>query len=156
MLIFFLICAGLLVIALRFVLPPLTQKPETRSEHELRADNISVYRDQYQELEADWDAEGALPVSPDVSHLATWLVQMVALSAKHQKVAWQPPVVGPSADGGINLEWESAERQLLVMIRPGQPHLAECIIQEAGSPPRRRIVSVWDAIDQALWAISSG
>lgn len=110
----------------------------------------------YQELEADWDAEGALPVSPEVSHLATWLVQMVALSAKHQKAAWQPPLVGPSADGGINLEWESAGRQLLVMIRPGHPHLAECIIHEAGSPPRRRIASVWEAIDQALWAISSG
>ena len=33
---------------------------------------------EYQKLVADWDSTGALPVSPDVVHLAAWLVQMVA------------------------------------------------------------------------------
>ena len=53
MLIFFLICAGLIVVALSFVLPPLTQKGEERETEGSRANNVSVYRDQYQELEAD-------------------------------------------------------------------------------------------------------
>ena len=75
---------------------------------------------EYQSLKADWNSEGALAVSPEAAHLAAWLVQMVALSARHQGVSWQPPVVGPSADGGINLEWDGADRQLLVMVRPGQ------------------------------------
>ena len=53
MLIFFLICAGLIVVALSFVLPPLTQKGGERKAEGLRPNNVSVYRDQYQELEAD-------------------------------------------------------------------------------------------------------
>ena len=53
MLIFFLLCTAMVVLALWFVLPPLMQKDEDRSEDELRANNVSVYRDQYQELEAD-------------------------------------------------------------------------------------------------------
>src|SRR5207245_241286 len=48
---------------------------------------------QYQKLQADWDAEGALPVSQEAAWLAAWLVQVVALSAKHQGISWQPPVV---------------------------------------------------------------
>jgi hypothetical protein len=91
----------------------------------------------YQKLQADWDAEGALPVSPEAARLAAWLVQMEALSAKHQGICWQAPVVGPNADGGINLEWEGDGRQLFVMDRPGQQVPIECVTEEPGVPPRR-------------------
>jgi hypothetical protein len=109
---------------------------------------------EYENLPADWDAEGALPVSPEAGRLAAWLVQMVALSARHQGISWQPPVVGPNADGGINLEWESEGRQLFVMIRPGQQPFVECVTEEVGVSPRRQTLSAWDTMDLALWAIS--
>jgi hypothetical protein len=109
---------------------------------------------EYQDLKPDWDSEGALPISQQATRLAAWLVQMVALSARHQGVSWQAPVVGPNADGGINLEWESKGRQLLVIVRPEQQPVVECVIAEEGNPPRRLQVSVWDSIDQALWAIN--
>jgi hypothetical protein len=40
---------------------------------------------EYEKLPADWDAEGALPISPEAARLAAWLVQMVALSSRHQR-----------------------------------------------------------------------
>jgi hypothetical protein len=109
--------------------------------------------DAYEHLPADWDAAGALPISPEAARLAAWLVQRVAHSARHQGISWQPPVVGPNADGGINLEWEGEGRQLFVMIRPGQPPFVECVTEEAGAPSRRQTLSLWDTIDPALWAI---
>jgi hypothetical protein len=110
--------------------------------------------DEYQKLGPDWDSEGALPISEEATRLAVWLVQMVALSARHQGVPWQAPVAGPNADGGINLEWESKGRQLLVIIQPGQLPIVECVIEEGGKAPRRLQASVWETIDHALWAIS--
>ena len=56
MILFWLICAGFMFLALAFVLPPLLQRPtETQkaSEHERKQTNIAIYRDQLSELEAD-------------------------------------------------------------------------------------------------------
>jgi cytochrome c-type biogenesis protein CcmH len=56
MILFWLICAGLIVIALAFVLPTLLQaddKNKESSELERKEVNIAVYRDQLQELKAD-------------------------------------------------------------------------------------------------------
>ena len=56
MILFWLICAGFMFVALAFVLPPLLQRPtETQkaSEHERKQTNIAIYRDQLSELEAD-------------------------------------------------------------------------------------------------------
>lgn len=57
MILFWVICAGLLIIALAFILPPLFQSsPETHkgvTELERTEANIAVYRDQLQELRAD-------------------------------------------------------------------------------------------------------
>jgi cytochrome c-type biogenesis protein CcmH len=54
---FWVICAGLLIIALTFILPPLFQSsPETQkgvTEHDRTEANIAVYRDQLLELKAD-------------------------------------------------------------------------------------------------------
>jgi hypothetical protein len=110
--------------------------------------------DEYRKLESDWDSEGALPISEEAARVAAWLVQMVALSARHQGVTWQAPVAGPSADGGINLEWESPDRQLLVIIQPEHLPIVECVIEEGRKSPHRVHVSGWAAIDYALWAIS--
>ena len=71
-------------------------------------------------------------------------------------IAWQPPVVGPNADGGINREWEGESRQLFVMIRPRQQPFVECVTEEPGALPRRQTLSVWDTMDLALGAISRG
>ncbi|HJP92711.1 MAG TPA: c-type cytochrome biogenesis protein CcmI [Pyrinomonadaceae bacterium] len=56
MILFWVICALLLVIALAFVLPPLLQRSaesERKIEDERKQANIAVYRDQLSELEAD-------------------------------------------------------------------------------------------------------
>ena len=45
--------------------------------------------DEYQKLEADWDSERALPISPEAARLAAWLVQLVAHSARQQGLLWQ-------------------------------------------------------------------
>jgi cytochrome c-type biogenesis protein CcmH len=54
MILFWLICLVLIVIALAFILPPLMQETKTAPTAESRAQaNIAVYRDQISELEAD-------------------------------------------------------------------------------------------------------
>ena len=53
MLIFWIIIGLLILLALWFVLPPLFQSDETKKEDDLRAVNISIYQDQFQELEDD-------------------------------------------------------------------------------------------------------
>ena len=60
MILFWVICAGLILIALAFVLPPALQrsketqlKTDAKSDEERRQANIAVYRDQLSELEAD-------------------------------------------------------------------------------------------------------
>lgn len=54
MILFWLICAGLVAIALAFVLPPLLQAVSTNDNFEdQREANIDVYRDQLSELDAD-------------------------------------------------------------------------------------------------------
>lgn len=54
MILFWLICAGLIAIALAFVLPPLLERaPKGTGENEKKEANLDVYRDQLSELEAD-------------------------------------------------------------------------------------------------------
>ena len=56
MILFWVICAALILIALAFVVPPALQRSEetdVKSEDERRQANIAVYRDQLSELEAD-------------------------------------------------------------------------------------------------------
>ena len=53
MLMFWIICALLVLLALWFVLPAFLQPGEETETHDRRAANLLVYQDQYQELEAD-------------------------------------------------------------------------------------------------------
>ena len=54
MILFWLICAGLVAIALAFVLPPLLERyPKAATEDEKQEANLDVYRDQLSELDAD-------------------------------------------------------------------------------------------------------
>jgi cytochrome c-type biogenesis protein CcmH len=54
MILFWLICAGLVAIALAFVLPPLLQGAPTNAGADEKKDaNLEIYRDQLSELEAD-------------------------------------------------------------------------------------------------------
>lgn len=53
MIVFWLVCAVMLLIALAFVLPPLWQRDEKSNEGEVREANVAVYRDQLRELEAE-------------------------------------------------------------------------------------------------------
>jgi cytochrome c-type biogenesis protein CcmH len=53
MILFWLICAGLVAIALAFVLPTLLQRPDETSEDNRSEANVEIYRDQLRELDAD-------------------------------------------------------------------------------------------------------
>ncbi len=54
MILFWLICTGLVAIALAFILPPLFERAsKDTSESEKREANLDIYRDQLSELEAD-------------------------------------------------------------------------------------------------------
>ena len=53
MILFWVICAVLILIALAFVLPPALQRSEDSTEDERKQANIAVYRDQLSELESD-------------------------------------------------------------------------------------------------------
>lgn len=53
MILFWVICALLIAVALAFVLPPLLQKPQAAPENTDREANVDVYRDQITELDRD-------------------------------------------------------------------------------------------------------
>jgi cytochrome c-type biogenesis protein CcmH len=57
MILFWVICAGLIMIALAFIMPPLLQRADASdkesSDRERKETNIAIYRDQLQELNAD-------------------------------------------------------------------------------------------------------
>lgn len=53
MIVFGLLCAGLIIIALLFIFPPLLQQDVKDHAAEVRAANLAVYRDQLRELESD-------------------------------------------------------------------------------------------------------
>ncbi len=54
MILFWVICALMVVVALAFVLPPLLQRPDAKeTEQEQREANVAIYRDQLSELDAD-------------------------------------------------------------------------------------------------------
>ncbi|HEV8590301.1 MAG TPA: c-type cytochrome biogenesis protein CcmI [Pyrinomonadaceae bacterium] len=56
MLIFFFICALMVLLALSLILPPLLQSPADAKTEDARAANLLVYQDQLRELEADVNA----------------------------------------------------------------------------------------------------
>ena len=53
MLSFWIIAALFVLLALWFILPPLLQKTDNNKGDEMRAANVSVYKDQFREMEAD-------------------------------------------------------------------------------------------------------
>ena len=53
MIVFWLVCAILILIALAFVLPPLLQREEKSNAAEVKEANVAVYRDQLRELDGD-------------------------------------------------------------------------------------------------------
>jgi cytochrome c-type biogenesis protein CcmH len=53
MILFWLICAGLVAIALAFLLPTLLQRPTAPDDDNKKEANVEIYRDQLRELDAD-------------------------------------------------------------------------------------------------------
>src|SRR5712691_5481979 len=53
MLLFWIICGLMTLLALWFALPPLFAHAESRKSDEMRAANVLIYQDQCQELETD-------------------------------------------------------------------------------------------------------
>jgi len=127
----------------------MTETPITASVAEVLAE-----LDEYRSLEADWDLEGAEPIDPESLRLARTIVEAVASRSGPAEAPWQRPDTAPGPDGSVMLTWEENDRHVLMIARPGEPDIVECILQEATSPPQRRMLPLVEAVDRALWALS--
>src|SRR5205085_6020366 len=98
MILFWVICALLLVIALAFVLPPVLQRSaesERKIDDERKQANIAVYRDQLAELEADL-RNGIVSqeqYAQDRDEIERRLLEDVATGAKSKQKPATAPVV---------------------------------------------------------------
>ncbi|MEP6569590.1 MAG: c-type cytochrome biogenesis protein CcmI [Acidobacteriota bacterium] len=103
MILFWLICAGLVAIALAFVLPTLLQRSPTADESTNDEANIEVYRDQLSELDADL-ANGI--VSPehyrqDRDELERRMLEDVATRIEAKGSKGKPTTTGRAAAYGV-------------------------------------------------------
>jgi hypothetical protein len=110
---------------------------------------------QLQELDDDWDLDGAHGIDPEAIRLASRLVRDVEEVAWQADVPWQPPEIGPVPDGSVALTWEGSIRQALMVFRPGQSTRVECITREEGKQPVRQVVAETEAVQLALSALGS-
>ena len=100
MILFWVICALLIVIALAFILPPLLQSSdevEVVSDEERKQANIAVYRDQLSELEADL-RNGIIAedqYTQDREEIERRLLEDTA-TTRSKKAAGIPPITGRS------------------------------------------------------------
>ena len=108
---------------------------------------------QLQELDEDWDLDGARPIDPQAMQLASQVARSVAELAEQEGVNWQPPEIGPVPDGSVAITWEGGQRDVLMVFRPGQTASVECVTQEEGAGPVRQVVSEAEAVRLALWAL---
>lgn len=108
---------------------------------------------QLQELEDDWDLDGAQPVDPLAIGLAARFVHTVGETIRQEGLSWEVPSVGPVADGSVALTWNAGARQALAIFRPSQLALVVCVTREVGSRPIRQVLSARDAIRRVVWAL---
>src|SRR5260370_33600025 len=75
---------------------------------------------QLQELDDDWDLDGAHRIDPEAIQVASRLLRGV------EEIAWQgdvpcpPPEIGPGPDGSVALTWERATRQTRMVCGHGK------------------------------------
>ncbi len=132
----------------------LITEPDTRSAARLTEALNQI--SQLQELDDDWDLDGAHRIDPEAIQAASRLLRGVEEIAWQGDVPWQPPEIGPAPDGSVALTWEGGIRQALMVFRPGQSTRVECITREKGIQPVRQVVSEAEAIPLALWALGTG
>jgi CubicO group peptidase (beta-lactamase class C family) len=106
-----------------------------------------------QDLEPDWNLEGARPISRQAMQVASQLVRAVEWASSQQGISWQPPEVGPVPDGSVALTWEGGTRETLMVFRPDQLGVVECISRENRGRSIRQFVSMSDATRLALWTL---
>lgn len=75
-------------------------------------------------LKAGWDSYGAEPVDEGARNRAVAFVTMVAT---HLDLPVPPPIVGPSVNGGVVLQWHLGNREIVVTISAngGEYYVAE-------------------------------
>ena len=132
----------------------LLAEPDVRSA--ARLTEVLSQLSQLQELDDDWDMDGAHRIDQEAIGLASRLVRQVEEMAQRVDMPWQSPEIGPVPDGSVALTWEGDARQTLMVFRPGKSTTVECITKEEGIQPARQIVSETEAVQLALWALGSG
>jgi hypothetical protein len=106
-----------------------------------------------QELDEDWDLDGAHRIDEEAIRSAAWLVRMVEKTARQRGLPWSPPEIGPVPDGSVALTWEGDGRQTLTILRSGHASTVECVVKEEGASPIRQVVPRPEAVRVALWAL---
>jgi hypothetical protein len=81
-------------------------------------------------LPRGWDSYGADPVSERAMHRA---IAFLTMLATHPERSIPPPVVGPSVNGGVVLQWDIGTREVVVTLLPdgGEFYVAERDSHEA-------------------------
>lgn len=67
------------------------------------------------ELPPDWDSYGGEPVDLKAAHEALRLLRMLIISGV------QPPLLDPSSEGGVRMEWYRGGLELIIEIPPDDP-----------------------------------
>lgn len=106
-----------------------------------------------QELDENWDLDGARPIDPQAMQLASHVVRSVEEMAALEGVNWEQPEIGPVPDGSVAVTWEGSRRDALMVFRPEQTASVECVTQEEGTGPIRQVVSEAEAVRLALWTL---
>ena len=88
MMVFWMVCAVLILIALAFVLAPLLQREEASNAAEVKEANVAVYRDQLRELDADL-SNGIVSTeqhAQDRDEIERRLLEDVAVTGDNEKI----------------------------------------------------------------------
>ncbi len=128
------------------------QSPDTRLKARV-AETINEIL-QLQDLEDDWDLEGAQQIDQRAILLAALFVQTIGKAVRQEGVSWQSPRVGPVSDGSVVLTWTAGERQALTIFRPSRLASVVCVTREGDGRPARSIVTIQDATRLVLQTLS--
>src|SRR5206468_3126660 len=98
----------------------LTPKDEARLRQPAAAGTLAEIQE-CRRFEDDWDGEGAAAVSMEAVARARTLVRAIVRAMQGSSLEWDPPEVGPSRDGGIDLSWAKGSRRAHLCIPPHDP-----------------------------------
>lgn len=106
-------------------------------------------------LPADRDGEGSVAITNATTERAKELLADIRLEADGLDLHWSAPVIGPTADGEVDLAWQVDDRWLVLSVDAGVAGVG-CTRQSSETAPTFQVESHRDAVQAAIWALSAG